>query len=86
MLKMGWKGAGLGRAEQGITEPVRGIEDGLRSGLGKREYDEQFTAAENIFRKELQWELQATETDEQRRKREASCRMRLPLCRSPVER
>ncbi|CAH8272344.1 unnamed protein product [Arabidopsis lyrata] len=68
LQKMGWKGKGLGKQEQGITEPIKsGIRD-RRLGLGKQEEDDYFTAEENIQRKKLDSEIE--ETEEIAKKRE----------------
>ncbi|PWA56887.1 D111/G-patch domain-containing protein [Artemisia annua] len=71
LQKMGWKGKGLGKNEQGITEPIKsGIRD-AKLGLGKQEEDDFFTAEENIQRKKLDIELE--ETEEVAKKREHIC-------------
>ncbi|KAD0514133.1 hypothetical protein E3N88_44143 [Mikania micrantha] len=68
LQKMGWKGKGLGKNEQGITEPIKsGIRDS-KLGVGKQEEDDFFTAEENIQRKKLDIELE--ETEEIAKKRE----------------
>uniref|UniRef100_F6I4I1 G-patch domain-containing protein n=1 Tax=Vitis vinifera TaxID=29760 RepID=F6I4I1_VITVI len=68
LQKMGWKGKGLGKDEQGIIEPIKsGIRD-PRLGVGKQEEDDFFTAEENIQRKKLDVELE--ETEEHAKKRE----------------
>ncbi|KAK9073905.1 hypothetical protein SSX86_006499 [Deinandra increscens subsp. villosa] len=62
------KGKGLGKNEQGITEPIKsGIRDS-KLGVGKQEEDDFFTAEENIQRKKLDIELE--ETEEIAKKRE----------------
>nr|AFK47303.1 unknown [Lotus japonicus] len=68
LQKMGWKGKGLGKDEQGIIEPIKSGMRDPRLGLGKQEEDDFFTAEENIQRKKLDAELE--ETEENVRKRE----------------
>ncbi|KAK9796669.1 hypothetical protein WJX73_003521 [Symbiochloris irregularis] len=71
LQRMGWKGAGLGKNETGIQEPISGgVEAGLRIGLGKQQQDDQFTSAENVQRKQLESELQANEAEERTKWRE----------------
>eukprot|EP00877_Chromochloris_zofingiensis_P011958 jgi/Chrzof1/7015/Cz02g07210.t1 len=71
LQKMGWKGKGLGRKEDGIVEPIKaGVEAGVRLGLGKQEQDDQYTAAENVSRKKLESEIQANEDESRTRRRE----------------
>uniref|UniRef100_A0A0D6R7J4 G-patch domain-containing protein n=1 Tax=Araucaria cunninghamii TaxID=56994 RepID=A0A0D6R7J4_ARACU len=66
--KMGWKGKGLGKEEQGIVEPIKaGVRD-PKLGVGKQEQDDYFTSEENIQRKKLDVELE--ETEELAKKRE----------------
>nr|GMD47118.1 G patch domain-containing protein 8 [Ipomoea batatas] len=68
LQKMGWKGKGLGKDEQGIIEPIKsGIRD-AKLGLGKQEEDDYFTSEENIQRKRL--DIEVEETEELAKKRE----------------
>ncbi|PIN19000.1 hypothetical protein CDL12_08323 [Handroanthus impetiginosus] len=68
LQKMGWKGKGLGKDEQGIIEPIKsGIRD-AKLGLGKQEEDDYFTAEENIQRRKL--DIEVEETEELAKKRE----------------
>lgn len=68
LQKMGWKGKGLGKNEQGIIEPIRsGIRD-AKLGVGKQEEDDYYTSEENVQRKKLDIELE--ETHEIAKKRE----------------
>ncbi|KAF9681446.1 hypothetical protein SADUNF_Sadunf05G0002300 [Salix dunnii] len=69
LQKMGWKGKGLGKDEQGIIEPIKsGIRD-PKLGIGKQEEDDFFTAEENIQRRKL--DIEVKETEEHTKKREA---------------
>ena len=63
----------------GIAEPIRldANDTGTRSGLGRRQEEAQYTAAENVYRRTLETELQAEEDEERARKREV--RGRPPL-------
>ncbi|GFP87976.1 g patch domain-containing protein 8 [Phtheirospermum japonicum] len=70
LQKMGWKGKGLGKDEQGIIEPIKsGIRD-AKLGLGKQEEDDYFTAEENIQRRKL--DIEVEETEEIAKKREVT--------------
>ncbi|KAG5232265.1 G patch domain-containing protein [Salix suchowensis] len=67
LQKMGWKGKGLGKDEQGIIEPIKsGIRD-PKLGIGKQEEDDFFTAEENIQRRKLEIEVEETEEDTKKR-------------------
>ncbi|XP_055816500.1 uncharacterized protein LOC129886018 isoform X2 [Solanum dulcamara] len=68
LQKMGWKGKGLGKNEQGITEPIKSGMRDPKLGIGKQEEDDFFTAEENIQRRKLDIELE--ETEELAKKRE----------------
>ncbi|XP_010551024.1 PREDICTED: G patch domain-containing protein 8 [Tarenaya hassleriana] len=68
LQKMGWKGKGLGKDEQGITEPIKSGMRDPKLGLGKQEEDDYFTAEENIQRRKL--DIEVEETEEIARKRE----------------
>lgn len=75
LQKMGWKGKGLGKDEQGIIEPIKsGIRD-AKLGLGKQEEDDYFTAEENIQRRKL--DIEVEETEELAKKREVYLSARL---------
>ncbi|XWS58046.1 hypothetical protein CRYUN_Cryun08bG0001500 [Craigia yunnanensis] len=68
LQKMGWKGKGLGKDEQGLLEPIRsGIRD-PKLGIGKQEEDDFFTAEENIQRRKL--DIEVEETEEHAKKRQ----------------
>ena len=68
LQKMGWKGKGLGKNEQGITDPIKSGMRDPKLGIGKQEEDDFFTAEENIQRRKLDIELE--ETEELAKKRE----------------
>lgn len=68
LQKMGWKGKGLGKDEQGIIEPIKSGMRDPKLGIGKQEEDDFFTAEENIQRKKLDVEVE--ETEEHAKKRE----------------
>ncbi|KAK4782042.1 hypothetical protein SAY86_016144 [Trapa natans] len=61
LQKMGWKGKGLGKDEQGIVEPIKSDMRQPKLGIGKQEEDDYFTAEENIQRKRLDVEVEETE-------------------------
>ncbi|GAB2277320.1 hypothetical protein Dimus_012028 [Dionaea muscipula] len=68
LQKMGWKGKGLGKDEQGIIEPIKsGIRD-PKLGVGKQEEDDYFTSGENLQRRKL--DIEVEETEELAKKRE----------------
>ncbi|XP_042392782.1 G patch domain-containing protein 8-like isoform X1 [Zingiber officinale] len=68
LQKMGWKGKGLGKNEQGITEPIKAGMRDPKLGVGKQEEDDFFTAEGNVQRRKLDVEL--AETEENIKKRE----------------
>ncbi|KAF8038594.1 hypothetical protein BT93_B1199 [Corymbia citriodora subsp. variegata] len=68
LQKMGWSGKGLGRDEQGITEPIKSGMRDPKLGIGKQEEDDYYTSEENIQRRKLEIEIE--ETEEQVKKRE----------------
>ncbi|KAG5525553.1 hypothetical protein RHGRI_032005 [Rhododendron griersonianum] len=68
LQRMGWKGKGLGKDEQGITEPIKSGMRDPKLGIGKQEEDDYFTAEENIQRRKLDIALE--ETEEIAKKRE----------------
>ncbi|KAL5700580.1 hypothetical protein ACHQM5_026007 [Ranunculus cassubicifolius] len=68
LQKMGWKGKGLGKDEQGMVEPIKAGMRDPKLGIGKQEQDDYYTAEENIQRKKLDVELE--ETEEHAKKRE----------------
>ncbi|XAR52760.1 hypothetical protein NMG60_11020997 [Bertholletia excelsa] len=68
LQKMGWKGKGLGKDEQGIIEPIKSGMRDSKLGVGKQEEDDYFTAEENIQRKKL--DIEVEETEEVAKKRE----------------
>ncbi|KAF6167226.1 hypothetical protein GIB67_029864 [Kingdonia uniflora] len=82
LQKMGWKGKGLGKDEQGIVEPIKGGTGDSKLGLGKQEQDDFFTAEENIQRKKLDIELE--ESEEHAKKREVVAERELKI-QSEVE-
>lgn len=71
LQKMGWKGKGLGKEEQGMVEPIRAKSRDAKLGLGKQEQDDFYTAEENVHRKKLEVELEETEELVKRREVEA---------------
>lgn len=73
LQKMGWKGKGLGKNEQGITEPIKSGMRDPKLGIGKQEEDDFFTAEENIQRRKLDIELEETEELAKKREKAAYC-------------
>lgn len=71
LQKMGWKGKGLGKDEQGITEPIKSGMRDPKLGIGKQEEDDYFTAEENIQRRKLDIELEETEEIAKKREKAA---------------
>ncbi|KAM7273219.1 hypothetical protein ACFE04_027883 [Oxalis oulophora] len=67
LQKMGWKGKGLGKNEQGITEPIKSGMRDPKLGIGKQEEDDYFTAEENIQRRKLDIEVEDTEENAKKR-------------------
>mmetsp|Transcript_33361 Transcript_33361/g.55985 ORF Transcript_33361/g.55985 Transcript_33361/m.55985 type:complete len:301 (-) Transcript_33361:121-1023(-) len=69
LMRMGWKGGGLGPKQNGIAEPVRGGLDrwDRAGGIGRQEQDEHYTNEENIERKKLATEVEETEEDRVKR-------------------
>eukprot|EP00245_Coleochaete_scutata_P007635 TRINITY_DN2313_c0_g1_i1.p1 TRINITY_DN2313_c0_g1~~TRINITY_DN2313_c0_g1_i1.p1 ORF type:complete len:346 (-),score=103.59 TRINITY_DN2313_c0_g1_i1:277-1218(-) len=61
LQKMGWKGQGLGREEQGIVEPIKPGNTEGKLGLGKQEEDDFYTAPENVERRKLDVEIDLPE-------------------------
>jgi hypothetical protein len=55
-----------------------GVDAGTRLGLGKQNEDDFFTNSENIQRKRLEIEIQATEDPERAKKREV-CHLTVSL-------
>ncbi|XP_047339916.1 G patch domain-containing protein 11-like [Impatiens glandulifera] len=78
LQKMGWKGKGFGKDEQGIIEPIRfGMRD-AKLGVGKQEEDDFYTAEENIQRKKLDVELEETEEIDKKREVQESAKQAKP--------
>lgn len=72
LQKMGWKGKGLGKDEQGIVEPIKSDMREPKLGIGKQEEDDFFTAEENIQRRKLEIEVEETEEDVKKREQKAA--------------
>ncbi|KAK3278167.1 hypothetical protein CYMTET_13877 [Cymbomonas tetramitiformis] len=69
MMRMGWKGGGLGPNGKGIEEPVRGGADrwDKGGGIGKQEELEWYTDENNIERRKMASEVVETETEKEKR-------------------
>lgn len=72
LQKMGWKGKGLGKKEQGIVEPIRAGSRDAKLGVGKQEEDDFYTKEENVQRKKLEVEIEETEEVAKKRETEAA--------------